>query len=282
MSRAVERLGPRAALSVLPVIGLLFTAPAAAQQGLVGGQGDAPVAQEGETLELRGVVRDARSGRVVRAAFVRPAGSDEGSLTEEAGRFFLKLPGDAGVGEVTLLVEALGYEPLEWTGELPAADGLVLDLVPRPAVLEGLEIIVDRFEQRRRSTAAQSFVFDELDLARSAQPSLLDHLRTRLGIQVVPCSSRSSASPVSRARAVRSASTDGGPGCVRRFGSTQEVTVFIDEFEAIGGLRWLEAMGPEDLYMVEVFDRGAHIRAYTRRYMERAAELRLFPVTILD
>jgi len=281
MSRAAERLRPLAALSVLPVFALLLAA-AAGQQGLGDGDEDAPVAQERETLELRGVVRDARSGRAVPAAFVRSSGSDEGSLTEEEGRFFLRLPGGAAKGEVTLLVEALGYEPLEWTGELPDDDGLVLDLVPRPAVLEGLEIIVDRFAQRRRSTAAQSFVFDQLDLARSAQPSLLDHLRTRLGIQVVSCSSPSSGSPVSRAQAVRSPSTDGGPGCVRQFGSTQEVTVFIDEFEAIGGLRWLEAMGPEDLYMVEVFDRGAHIRAYTRTYVERAAELRLFPVTILD
>jgi len=37
---------------------------------------------------------------------------------------------------------------------------------------------------------------------------------------------------------------------------------------------------PHELYMVEVFQGGRHIRAYTHHFMERAAEQRLMPMMI--
>jgi hypothetical protein len=44
---------------------------------------------------------------------------------------------------------------------------------------------------------------------------------------------------------------------------------------------YLAAIAPHELHMVEVFGQGRHIRAYTTRFMERAAKTRLQPVAVL-
>lgn len=219
----------------------------------------------GDTVEVLGWVVDARNRRPIPAAFVHPEGRDVGSLTEEEGRFRLVLTEEEASGPVTLEAEALGYEPFEWTGELPDDGYLLIDLEPRPDVLEGLEVVVDRFELRRRAVPTSYRVFDQFELARSTQPSILEHIRAHTGVQIVTCPRRATEQ-----------------WCVWRRGGRTGVQVFIDEFSTIGGMGWLETLSPADIYMVEVYDRGSHIRVYTRQFMENAAKMRLIPVNIFD
>lgn len=217
-----------------------------------------------EKVEVLGWVVDARNREPIPATFVHLEGHEIGSLTEEEGRFRLELTEEEASGRVTLVAEALGYEAFEWSGRLP--DGyLVLDLEPRPEVLEGLEVVVDRFERRRRAVPTSFRVFDQFDLARSTQPSILDHVRAHTGVQIVTCPRRAREQ-----------------WCVWRRGGRRGVQVYIDEFATIGGMGWLETLSPADVYMVEVYDRGTHIRVYTRQFMENAAKMRLLPVNIFD
>ena len=57
--------------------------------------------------------------------------------------------------------------------------------------------------------------------------------------------------------------------------------MFIDEAQVLGGLEYLDSFAPHELYMVEIFGNGRHIRAYTPRFMERAAKQRLNPIALL-
>ena len=67
-----------------------------------------------------------------------------------------------------------------------------------------------------------------------------------------------------------------------RRGSYVNPTVFLDEFRLIGGWAELELLPISHLYMIEVYGRGTHIRAYTHRFMERAARTRLAPLPIWE
>ena len=57
--------------------------------------------------------------------------------------------------------------------------------------------------------------------------------------------------------------------------------IVIDEIPILGGMDYLAAIAPHELHMVEVYGHGRHIRAYTTRFMARAAKTRLQPVALL-
>ena len=54
----------------------------------------------------------------------------------------------------------------------------------------------------------------------------------------------------------------------------------LDEAPLLGGLSYLQAFAPWEFHMIEVYAGGRHIRAYTPRYMERAAKQRLAPIAL--
>ena len=49
----------------------------------------------------------------------------------------------------------------------------------------------------------------------------------------------------------------------------------------VGGMEYLSVIPPHELYLVEVYASGRHIRAYTNHFMERAAKTRLRPMAFV-
>jgi len=200
------------------------------------------------------------AGQPLAGAFVSLDGSEWGSLTDEAGRF--RIP-DVDPGLVALTVEQLGYDTLRWEGPVAAGEALALRLTPRPVVLEGLHVVADRFESRRRGVPTTVRWFDRAALATSPQQTALDFVTARAGAARASC---------------RGWWSD---RCLIVRGRVTEPAVWVDEVPVIGGIDYLDMVHPYELYMVEVYAGGRQIRAYTTRFMERAAEIRLMPIPLL-
>jgi hypothetical protein len=135
--------------------------------------------------------------------------------------------------------------------------------VSRPILLEGLTVVADRFESRRRSTPTAVRWLDQKALATAPQENALEVLVARGGLTRVAC------------RGVWSNE------CVLARGSVVEPSVWVDEAPFLGGFEYLRTIQPHELYMVEIYAGGRHIRAYTNRFMERTAELRALPMALL-
>ena len=221
------------------------------------------LSQEPQTdnFDLVGTVVDDVSGGVLVGAWVSLEGAEWGSITDEKGRF--RLP-DVSAGAYAITVEQLGYETLVWTGEVAPDGPLALRVNPQPLLLEGLQVVTDRFRSRRNRTAQSVVAYDRADLATSPQTNVVDFVALRVG------TSRDRCGDATR-----------GNTCFRFRGRSVEPAVFVDEVRVLAGLDYLDALAPHELQLVEVFGSGRHIRAYTNQFMTRAARTRLQPVAIL-
>ncbi|MCY4398608.1 MAG: carboxypeptidase regulatory-like domain-containing protein [Gemmatimonadetes bacterium] len=223
--------------------------PATAQAGK-------PECVDGEP-QILGFVVDDTTGEPLSAAFVSTSTSEWGSLTTDNGRFLL-----CGIrtGTHRITAERLGYRTLEVrlvAAAPPAAVRLRMD--PDPILLEGLEIVTDRFERRRRATAYSVRAYGEEELAGSPYWTAADFVQSRAFVFATPC---------------------GRDMCIWSRGRRITPRVYLDEFLLIGGWSQLETLPTNQLYMIEVYRRGMQIRAYTHRFMERAAKSRLAPLPI--
>ncbi|MDE2806449.1 MAG: carboxypeptidase-like regulatory domain-containing protein [Gemmatimonadota bacterium] len=247
---------PRPIHSLVPSLAVLcafagFASPADAQQ-------QQPVCKDDEA-RIVGVIVDADTETPLAGAHASIEASDWGSLTTDSGRFLL-CGIAAGIHVVT--VERLGYETLESPIEANSSgEPVALRMRPDPVLLEGLEIVSDRFERRRRAVATSVRAFDQETIASSGYWSAADFVDMRAGVITTPC---------------------GLSRCVYYRGRRVSPTVYLDEFPLIGGWSQLETIPTSQLYMVEVYRRGAHIRAYTHHFMKRAATVRLAPMMIWD
>jgi hypothetical protein len=210
------------------------------------------------TFDLLGYVYG-EGNRALVGAFVRAGGSDWGSLTDENGRFVVR---NAVPGRLELVVEQLGYETLEWVGVVTPTTTLDLRLAPQPLVLEGLTVVADRFQARRNATATSVRWFDRGALATAPHESTLDFLSAR-GVTRIRCRS------------------DFGRDCVRVRGQLVVPTVWVDEAPILAGMDYLDVIPPHELYMVEVYASGRHIRAYTSQFMEHSAKTGLHPIPFM-
>ncbi|NJD19885.1 MAG: carboxypeptidase-like regulatory domain-containing protein [Gemmatimonadetes bacterium] len=200
------------------------------------------------------------TGRALVGAGVAFEGSDWGTLTGETGRFVLARENP---GEITLTAELIGYEKLVWTGRVEEGQELGLTMVSKPILLEGLTVVADRLESRRRSTPVAVRWLGQHALATAPQENALEFVVARGGLTRVPCRGM------------------WGNECVLARGSVVEPSVWVDEAPFIGGFEYLRTLQPHELYLVEIYAGGRHIRAYTNRYMERAAEMRAVPMALL-
>ena len=213
------------------------------------------------SFDLFGTVVDASSGDVLVGAWVGYTDSEWGSITDDSGRF--RFP-DMVAGRLALTIEQLGYETLEWVGAVSQTDEMLrIELTPQPFVLEGLNVVVDRFESRRRAVATSVFAYDAADLQVGAAETAMEFVRNRVNSSFVPCSGSFSGT------------------CIRVRGELREPSVYIDEMPVLGGLDYLDTFAPWELYMIEIYGRGRHIRAYTHQFMERAAKVRLHPLPFI-
>ena len=245
-----NRLPVRPVASV-PVLLLAagFASPAAPQ-------GAQPVCRDGEA-RIVGVVVDAGTEAPLAGASVSVARSDWQSLTTDSGRFLLC---GIGAGVHRLTAERLGYRTVTALVEAAAsADPLRVRMQADPILLEGLEVVMDRFRHRRRAVATTVQTYGEEQLAASSYWSAAEFIDSRPGIMAGPCRFRA---------------------CAHVRGGTVESDIYLDEMPLIGGWAALEAIPTAQLYMVEVYGRGRHVRAYSHSFMQRAAKIRLLPMPI--
>lgn len=236
-------------LMAIAAIGLLFS-------GLDGQEHD----QETLSFQVAGLVVDAETGAALVGAWVGLPGTEWGSLTDDEGRF--RIP-DVTPGALELEVEQLGYETRSWKGTVVNADALLtIELEAKPVLLEGLQVVTDRFRSRRNAAATSVYAFERDDLATSSARDALEFVEYR------------SAAPMTACNGSR------GDRCLVVRGRVVEPVVYVDEMPLLGGLAYLETFRPWEFHMIEVYAGGRHIRAYTPRFMERAAEKRLAPLAL--
>jgi len=218
--------------------------------------------REGEKNVLVGRVIDAATGTPLVGAFVHLDGEDWGVLTDDEGGF--RLPGVPD-GLLSLMVEQLGYvKSVQRARVIEGGGPVLLALEPDPVLLEGIQVVTDRFERRRKALAVPSQAFDREELVTSPAFNVLDFVTARTLLRPVPCGTLS---------------FDGICAYVR--GSLRPVSVYVDEAPLLGGLDYLEMIDPRELQRVEVYRSGAHIRVYTQAFMERAGRARLTPLGVL-
>jgi Carboxypeptidase regulatory-like domain len=198
---------------------------------------------------VRGRVIDALTGRAVAGAVVTHLGSARATTTDGHGNFTLTLELHSSY---PLRIEQLGYEPSQLL--LPSTtrtDFTTISLMPKPLELRGLEVVTDRFAERRR------FSFLPVDV---------------LGPDVLATTHGTAYDIVKNAiPAARMCADDMGQLCIFRR-RVRKVSVCIDEMKIYRGALELERYKPWELYMVEVYDRGLQVRVYTRRFTDRLRE----------
>ena len=218
---------------------------------------DAQPVCEADQRRVVGRVVDAATETPLDVVRVSAAVADRAALTTSDGRFLLC---GVGAGSIAITAERLGYETL--TVDVAAGTGdepMRLRLQPSPILLEGLEIVMDRFRTRHRAVATVVRTYDEAAFASSGHWSAADFVASRSGIFTTPC---------------------GFSRCVYYRGNLVQPSVYLDERLLPGGWPQFESLPTSQLYMIEVYRRGTHIRAYSQAFMERAAKTRLAPLPI--
>ncbi len=235
----------------------------------IGGFGSELVAQADtstrEQVVLTGRVVDAATSQPVHGAFVGIKFGDWGMLTDHDGRFRLEVD---RMPNYLLAAENLGYKPAEMDVLDSVRGQIVLRLEADPVQLGEIRIMVDRFSSRRKASSLSVRAFERADLLTSPSMNMLDYLRGRTGRPLRECPFRSAFGRV----------------CIMSRGRVQPIQLYLDEMPVFGGLDELRGFQPHELFMVEVYDSGRHIRLYSTQFMDRLARsgLRLNPIPIND
>jgi hypothetical protein len=150
-----------------------------------------------------------------------------------------------------LKVRQLGYRDLVMTVTAESAQRpFFVQLDPDPVEIEGLRVLVERFEDRRRGPFGAVDVLDQKVLASDPGGTGADFVR-RVVPFARPCDSQTEAL------------------CLNQAGQFQPLTVCIDGHRVSEMMAELEHVDPRGLYMVEVFRRTGQVHMYTRGYVER-------------
>lgn len=159
-----------------------------------------------------GLVVDASTAAPLEGALVSTAESNQAWLTTDSGRFLLC---EVGPGTHSVTAERLGYETLTVQVTADAAGNVVrFRMEPRPILLEGLEIVMDRFSHRRRAAATAVRAYDQAAIANSGHWAAGDFVMSRSGVFMAPC---------------------GANRCVFYRGTRVIPQVFLDEVRLAGG-----------------------------------------------
>lgn len=221
-------------LAILVGAALAWAGPASAQAGL-----------------LRGHLLDGATRQPVFGAWIALAGVGRGVLSDSTGYFAIPVP----ASDLYMLeIRQLGYRDLSltFTAET-AAEPLLLQLDPDPVKIQGLEVLVDRFEDRRRGPFGAVDVLTQDDLLRTADGAASDLVR-RLVPFARPCD------PVNG---------QDEKMCVNSGGQFEPLSICVDNRQVVESMVELEHLDPRGLYMVEVFRRRGQVRLYTRGFVER-------------
>lgn len=203
----------------------------------------------GETTDVLGRITTEGADAPIYGAVVRVEGSDRSAVTADDGTFMLR---NIPLGRVTIVVEQLGYTGAVLTFEVtPDAEPLQVTLSPQPLVLDNLKVMVDRIRARRYAPGVAVTVLDAK--AFENQPSdLYWALRLRGGLSLSSC---------------RGAERD----CVYSRGELVVPRVRIDDMPFTHRLEDLALYRTEDVYAVEIYQRGRVIHVYTRPFLNEVA-----------
>jgi hypothetical protein len=222
--------------------------------------GNAQQAQRGSVrITIVGQVLDSSTRQPIAAASVELMGTRRQAFTDKQGRFALK---DVAVGPYLVAAEQLGYA----IGQLSqtfdeSTPAIEILLTPDPIQLQTIQVNNDRLLRRRRAVATSVFAYDAERLRRSA--AFDAHQFVRQNVFAFPCPD-----PMM------------GSLCVRRRGRIIVPQVYIDEAPTPAGAEFLHGLPLDDVYLVEIYSNGAHIRVYTNWFARLLAQgrIRLSPV----
>jgi len=203
-----------------------------------------------DTSVLMGKVVDAETGTPVLGAYISIAGEDSGTLSDEEGLFELS---EVPLGEVSILVENLGYHPLLRSVRVGSDETVItlFELAPDPIILQGIEVVSDRLERRFEGVLSSARSFDRRTLLTSGAPDLLEFVKARGSLFPVPC-------------------RGSGTGCVLIQGRVQRLKVIVDEMPMNMGLDYLRLLRPHEINRVEVLRGASQVRVYSESFMAAA------------
>lgn len=230
----------------------------------------ASASADAQRVTVRGRVVDAATGAPVSTAQIAVEGRREREMANPQGEFAISLP----AGQHVILAGALGYGE----ASLPvtvAANGapVTISLTPDPVLLERIDVVSDRFENRRRAFPHSSRVLGRTELQLTASHDMAQFVgRYVHGGAPVDCTQM-----MLHAGAA-------GLACMQdqRMAMGGRAQVWIDEQPMFGGLAILQLYDADEFELVEIYDGGSQVRLYTTQFMERAARIgyRPMPLTI--
>ena len=248
--------------------------PAVALAVLIGEPGGEAAAQQGSLapVTFQGQVIDTYWGEPVEGAVVRLEGTrrPDGSLilgaTDESGRFSIA---EVPPGPSQVSVSRIGYADLIQVLDIREGQFIEVAVIPKPVVLEGIEVYVDRLETRLRGLPYLTNTYTEVALKFAPDLSVAQYLDSQPGFEFVPCFEDYSGTGLYRQRR----------NCMRGRGATpQRPSIFIDDAPAFGGVPELASLPTTAIYRVEVIRGCGQIRIYTNTYVEGTVTI-LRPLT---
>ena len=216
-------------------------------------------AQEAPTFTLTGQIRDALNDAPIIAAVIKVPDLRRFVFSDVRGRFFFS---DFPEGTWDIVVAQLGYHTLEGSVTVTEGNGLYLRLEPDPVALEEITAggltYKTRLARRRNRSRARSYVLEGKALLTSTKENVWDMVGWQHGFHFEGYNDY---------------------GCPRAtiYGNQGTVGLYIDDRAVRIGI--FEEFAPQDFALVEVYNYGGTIRAYTQQYLDRMTRERRVAVS---
>lgn len=173
-------------------------------------------------------------------------------IADSTGAFFF----DLLPGTYTFETSRIGYTSMVEPSLVEEGNALIVRLLPRPILLEGITATVSRMERRRRSAPTRVFAFEGAALGTSASPSLRRFLQERAGVAMITCPGADFAL---------------GRACVLSRGRPSSLRIYLDEVPMTASAFALLEYRPSDFEIVEYYAGSRMLRLYTSTFIEHVA-----------
>ena len=203
---------------------------------------------------LAGQIVDAVNGAPVIAALVKVPALRQVASSDVNGRFRLA---DFPEGTWDIVVEQLGYHTLTGSVTVAEGNGLNLRLNPNPVALEEIRAggltYKTRLRRRRNALGMRSYALEGEALLNTRHEDVWELVGSREGFRF------------------EGYSTYGCP-LATIYGVPRIVELYVDDRPVRIGI--FDQYSPADFAMVEVYEFGAMIKAYTQPYLDRMTQER--------
>lgn len=244
MAEGMMALGRTALVPLSMIVGALLSSAAVSAQE----------ASSDSRFHFRGEVRDYVTELPIEGALVQVAELGISQATDANGYFeFPDLP----AGEHTFITASFGYETIREPSAVGPGNIMLVHLNPMAVSIPGIRVeaerLLEQIETRRIMTGTGSTVFEEAQMRESIAASLAGFVNERTaGLSMF--------------------TSQDDQQCVTPTPGSSPVRLRLILDEAPVPTAFLDNLRPQDVVLVEVFNRLAMIRIYTRNFMERAAD----------